>query len=189
MSEWICIAVIRGVFGIQGEMRLESYTENPETCFSYGKFCTEKGQEFLTVKKWRKNKKGFVFKTEEVDNRTKAEGLTGCKLYIHRSKLPDLGQEEYYYIDLIGLNVYDDYGHYYGIIKSVQSFDSTDLLEIESNNIILVQNSKSEQNQISKREIRSKARRHFYLPFLKKTVKRIDLSAGKIIIEAEFLTE
>ena len=47
-----------------------------------------------------------------------------------RDRLPELDDDEYYYTDLIGLEVRDTGGTLLGTVKSVQNHGAADLLEI-----------------------------------------------------------
>jgi len=64
---------------------------------------------------------------EGVDNREAAEALRGCELWIDRTELPALADDEYYLADLIGLEVVRA-GVSLGRITGVTSNGAQDLL-------------------------------------------------------------
>ena len=49
----IVVAQITGAFGVKGEARVRSFTEDPEACFSYGPLLDESGAVVLTPVKHR----------------------------------------------------------------------------------------------------------------------------------------
>ena len=60
-----------------------------------------------------------------------AEALRDYTVYIASDLLPDLGKEEYYHFDLIGLKVQDDSGKDLGVITSVHNFPTVDSVEVD----------------------------------------------------------
>ena len=63
-------------------------------------------------------------------SREASAALRGTRLYVPRSALPQLDDEEYYHSDLIGLTVQSLDGSPMGKLKAVHDFGSGDLLEI-----------------------------------------------------------
>tara|TARA_R110000824_G_scaffold118960_10_gene271774 strand:- start:29949 stop:30389 length:441 start_codon:yes stop_codon:yes gene_type:complete len=77
--------------------------------------------------------KGVVIcRLEGVSDRDKAEALRGTELYVDRSALPEVDEDEegYYHADLIGLQAQGADGRVYGRVSAVHNFGAGDLLEI-----------------------------------------------------------
>ena len=49
----VLIGVIQGAFGVRGELRVKSFTADPEAIFEYSPFLNEKGDILFEVKSWR----------------------------------------------------------------------------------------------------------------------------------------
>jgi 16S rRNA processing protein RimM len=65
-----------------------------------------------------------------VEGRDQAEALTGTKLYVPRSRLPEREEDEWYHSDLIGLTAQGPDGGTIGTVIAVHNFGAGDLLEI-----------------------------------------------------------
>ncbi|MEM1139638.1 MAG: ribosome maturation factor RimM, partial [Pseudomonadota bacterium] len=126
----VCVAAIAGAFGVRGEVRLKTFTEDPMAIASYGPLSDEAGRHSFAVKGPRTAKGGLVARLAGVNSREEAEALKGTRLYVPRDRLPDPGEEEYYHADLIGLAVRDLDGKTLGHVKAVFDFGAGDLLEV-----------------------------------------------------------
>ncbi len=126
----IVLGAVAGAFGVRGEVRIKSFTEQPEDLFDYNPFLDGEGRAFLTVESWRHVKDGFAAYTTEVTSREEAAALKSARLHVERARLPALETDEFYHADLIGLAVQDLAGEDLGRIKAVHDFGSGDLLEI-----------------------------------------------------------
>ena len=130
MADLICVGAIAGSFGVRGEVRLKSFCADPETIAEYSPLSDEAGVSY-TVTLTRSIKNGFAALLSGVDTKEQADALNGVQLFAPRDRLPDLGDEEYYHTDLIGLRVLDTGGTEIGTIRSVHDHGAGDLLEVQ----------------------------------------------------------
>jgi 16S rRNA processing protein RimM len=127
----ILVAVVGGAFGVRGEMRITTYTEDPAALARYRDLLRQDGSPGLTVLSARPAKAGVVARVKEVDTPEAADALRGLKLFIPRDRLPaPTDEDEFYLADLIGLAVVTPGGEPLGQVKAVQDFGAGDLLEI-----------------------------------------------------------
>ncbi|MET0294016.1 MAG: ribosome maturation factor RimM [Phenylobacterium sp.] len=127
----ILVGRIAGAFGVRGELRLASYTEDPMALTRYRVLFHEDGAKALTLTGGRPVKGGIVARAAEVADRNAAEALRGVKLYLPREALPPPEEDEFYLADLIGLVAETPEGERLGLIKAVHDFGAGDLLEIQ----------------------------------------------------------
>lgn len=127
----ILIAQVGGAFGVRGEVRITTFTENPLALLDYRDLRREDGSPGLTLLSARAAKAGVVARVKEVATPEQADALRGLRLYIARDALPEPDEDEFYLADLIGLAAVDPGGAPVGRVKSVQNFGADDLLEIE----------------------------------------------------------
>jgi 16S rRNA processing protein RimM len=128
----IQVAVVGGAFGVRGEMRITTYTEDPMALVRYRDLLREDGAPALTVLSARPAKTGVVAKVKEVATPEAADALRGLKLFVPRERLPEpQDEDEFYLADLIGLAVETTAGEPLGRVKAVQNFGADDLLEIQ----------------------------------------------------------
>lgn len=124
------MATIGAAHGIRGEVRVKTFTGDPMALGDYGPLRDENGRTY-TVAALRPAKTVLVVRFREIASREAAEAVAGTALYIDRSALPDdLGEDEFYHADLIGLAVRDETGATIGRIAAMQDFGGGDIVEI-----------------------------------------------------------
>lgn len=129
-SDMICIGAIAGSFGVHGEVRLKSFATNPEDIAAYGPLTSEDGKQSYSVTLTGQASNGLTANLSGVASKEEADDLRGTRLFIERTKLPNLPDDEYYHADLVGLDVFDTGGAHLGTVKTVLNHGASDLLEI-----------------------------------------------------------
>ena len=161
-----CVAIIVGAHGVHGAVKVKSFTQNPEDFSAYGPLLGADGQVILTPKNPRPINKAFTMRSPEIKTREQAMSLKGTQLFVPRDALPEPDEDEFYYSDLVGLDVKSTDGKRIGTIDSVHDFGAGPMLEIKP--------VKSAEKQAS-----------FFHPFTKAAVPKIDLTARRVIIHIE----
>ncbi len=160
-SDLICVGAIGGAYGVQGEVRLKSFTSEPTAIAEYAPLYTEdQTREFDLVLTGRV-KKGLSARMSGIVSKEEADALKGTDLFVPRDRLPSLPDDEFYHTDLVGLTVYDTGGALLGEVRSVQNHGASDLLEIDGPGL----------------------KTTALLPFTRAAVPTVDLAAGKIIAD------
>lgn len=129
-KERICVGAIAGAFGVQGEVRLKSFCTEPTAVADYGPLFTEDGSRSFKVKLTRPLAGGLGARLSGIATKEEADALKGVNLYADRDRLPKLPDDEYYYTDLIGLEVRDPGGAPLGKVVNVHNHGAGDILEI-----------------------------------------------------------
>jgi 16S rRNA processing protein RimM len=161
MNAMVCLGAIAGAFGVQGEVRLKSFTARPEDIAAYGPLYTEDGARRFEVTLTGRAKGSLTARLSGVPTREAAEALKGTTLHVPREVLPRLPEDEFYHADLIGLEVFDTGGAPLGRVKAVHDHGAGDLLEIHASG-------------------RSGT---ILLPFTREAVPTVDLSLGRIVAD------
>ena len=131
-SDLILVGRVAGAFGVRGEVRITSFTAEPLALVGYRSLVGKDGRPALTLTGGRAAKGGVVARAEEIETREQAEAARGLDLYIPRAALPELQDDDEFYIaDLVGLEVVSPDGERLGRVRSVRDFGAGDLLEIE----------------------------------------------------------
>lgn len=129
----IQIGWVSKAHGLSGEVEVQlnwasslalSKLEEVVVTSKKGVACTRK---ILQV---RKTPKGFLVCLEGVTGRTAGEALKGSLIGVPRSALPELGTDEYYLRDLVGVRVVAPDGPV-GKVVEVHVYPSVDAVEIE----------------------------------------------------------
>jgi len=126
----LLVGRVAGAFGVRGELRITTYTDEPAALLRYRDLQREDGAAGLTLTSGRAQNGALIARAKEVADRDQAEALKGLALYVPRSLLPPPDEDEFYLADLIGLRVVSTDGAELGLVKSVQNFGAGDLLEI-----------------------------------------------------------
>jgi len=126
----ILVGRVAGAFGVRGEVRITSFTAQPEALLDYGALLREDGTPGLTLAGGRVAPGGLIVRATEVATREAAEALKGLHLFIPRSRLPPLDDDEFYLADLIGLSVVSPAGESLGLVKAISNFGAGELLEV-----------------------------------------------------------
>jgi 16S rRNA processing protein RimM len=157
----VCLGQIGAPHGVRGEVRLRSFTEEPEAIAGYGPLQTEDGRA-IEIEALRPAKDYFVAALAGIHDRDAAAQLANAKLYAPRERLPQLTDaEEFYYADLIGLAVVDRGGERIGNVVAIHNFGAGDLIEVRLD----------------------AAGRTEMLAFNDSNVPKVDIAAGTIVID------
>ena len=157
----ICLGQIGAAHGVRGEVRLYSFTADPEAIAGYGPLETDDGR-VVRIESLRRAKDHFVAQLAGVSDRSTAEQLTNVKLYVLRERLPAPDQpDEFYHADLIGLTAVDRAGDKLGTVVALHNFGAGDLIEVRQ--------AEAEPTQL--------------LPFDALTVPDVDIKAGRLVVE------
>jgi 16S rRNA processing protein RimM len=131
VTERICVAQIGAPHGVRGEVKLRSFTEQPEAFMSYGPLESEDGTRRFEVEALRPAKDHFVARFAGVADRDAAEKLTNIRLFVPRDRLPPVEDDDtYYQSDLVGLTAVTPDGVALGAVKAVHNFGAGDIIEI-----------------------------------------------------------
>jgi len=125
----VLAGVITAAHGIKGEVKLRSFTADPQAIGSYGPLVTMRG-ESLEIERLKRQKDGFIAVLKGVRDRNRAEALKGVELFLSRAQLPEPEDDEVYMHDLIGLTALSAAGETFGTVIAVPNFGAGDLLEI-----------------------------------------------------------
>lgn len=132
---------ILDAWGIKGWVRIQPHSADtealftsdhwflqpPEARFARG-FSAFSGCVSVEVAEVKAHADGLVARIEGVDDRSAAEALKGCRISLPRSAFPEPADGEYYWVDLIGLNVVNREGEHLGVVRDLVSTGPTSVL-------------------------------------------------------------
>ena len=126
----VSVGVITGAHGIRGEVKLRSFTAEPDGLLRYSPLLTAAGTK-LEIAKLRPQKDGFIAVLKGVTDRNAAEALKGTALFVPRDRLPPPDPGEVYVADLIGRRVVLAGGTMLGEIVDVANYGAGDLIDVK----------------------------------------------------------
>jgi 16S rRNA processing protein RimM len=155
----ILVGRVAGGFGVRGEVRITTFTEDPLSLNRYGALKREDGTDAPKLKSVRAAKGGVIARVEGVETKDAADALRGLRLYVPREALPKPAKDEFYLTDLIGLRVEGLDGAALGVVAAVPNFGAGDILEIDKGD----------------------GTPTWYLPFTREAVPEVRIAERKII--------
>jgi 16S rRNA processing protein RimM len=164
VTEYLNVGKIVNTHGIRGEVRVISKTDFPELRYQKGKKLTlfRQGKEplELTIANHRKHKNFDLLTFEGYPNINDVEPFRDGILKVSEEDLTDLEENEYYYYEIIGLNVIDENGELLGKIKEILSPGANDVWVVQR-----------------------KGKKDALIPYIESVVKEIDLDANEVHVE------
>ena len=119
---------IADAWGIKGWFKVLPYSASPEALFSSKRWFlqpAEKGAKtfsgtlLLSIKEAKEHADTVVACAQEVPDRNAAELLKGARIFVPRSSFPTPDTDEYYWVDLIGLDVLNREGVHLGTVREL----------------------------------------------------------------------
>ncbi len=163
---------ILDAWGIKGWFKVLPHSASPEALFSSKRWYlqpSEKGAKtfsgtvLLKIREAKDHSDSVVACAQDIDDRNAAEALKGARIFIPRSSFPSAGDDEYYWVDLIGLDVINREGVALGQV--------TDLLSTGPQTVLVVGY-----------EHEGKAQERM-IPFVSAYVDGVDLPGKRITVD------
>ena len=164
---------IADAWGIKGWFKIVPYSNDPAALYQVEQWYLQPaergaksffaGTVLLSVKQVRAHSDSMVATALEIPDRNGAEALRGARIFISRASFPKAGEDEYYWVDLMGLNVVNREGVSLGTVK--------DLLPTgPQTTLVLVE------------EVDGKPLERM-IPFVSAFVDKVDIAGGQITVD------
>lgn len=127
----VAVGVITGAHGIKGQVKLRSFTNNPQDIENYTPLLNDSGTRRFELQIDGETRQGLIATIKGIKDRNTAEVLKGTQLFTEKSKLPPAEEEEFYYDELIGQEVRDNAGAVLGKVVALYDFGAGDIIEIK----------------------------------------------------------
>jgi len=157
----VTVGKVSGAFGIKGWVKIFSYTDPRENILNYSPWLLKKGSESksFNVISGKLQGRSVVAQLDGIADREQVEALLGWDVLILKDQLPATKAGEYYWSDLIGLQVETLQGVTLGVVDS--------LLETGANDVLIINGDRERA-----------------IPFIQgRNVLEIDLQQGKMIVD------
>jgi len=147
------VGQIVGSFGIKGQVKVQLLTDFID-CFDQGRRVLFRGA-FTEIESSGFHSGKFIIKLDSISDRSEADDSQWEYIDIPGDKLPELDEDEYRTIDLIGMEVATEEGETLGVID--------DVMESPAHDIIVVG--------------------PILIPAVKEFIRKIDLKGNKMIVK------
>jgi 16S rRNA processing protein RimM len=130
-KDQICVGHITGVQGLQGWVRVFSDTSPRENVVEYSPWMIEADDGISTLEvQGRLQGRLVLAKLTGIETREQAAELIGNKIYIWPEQLPELDQDEYYWSDLIGMQVESTQAEVFGRVEVMLETGANDVMVV-----------------------------------------------------------
>ncbi len=133
-DDLILVGAISVAKGLKGEVLIKYFAQNPSVFKNYSYIFIGPLRAKYSIDRCTSQKENISVTFNEINDRTEAEKLKGQEIFIEKTQLKDLNEDEWYHQDLIGLKVETLEGKKLGIIKAIYNFGAGDILEIKLTN-------------------------------------------------------
>ena len=172
---------ILDAWGVKGWVKVLPHSTEPEALFSAGcwflqppdvkfrpGFMAFSGTVSLNVDEAKTHSGSLVAKFAGIDDRNAAEALRGVRIFLARSSFPAASADEYYWTDLIGLNVVNREGVALGCVRDLMATGPHSVLCVE-----YIDSQDDSPNTPSERMI----------PFVAAYVDKVDIAGKSITVD------
>ncbi len=121
---------IADAWGVKGWFKVLSHSSSPQALFSAKTWYLQPsergprafaGTVVLPIRQAKDHSDTVVAWAQGIDDRNAAEALRGARIFIPRSSFPATTEDEYYWVDLIGLAVINREGVDLGEVRELMS--------------------------------------------------------------------
>jgi 16S rRNA processing protein RimM len=139
-ADAIEVGRIADAWGVKGWFKVLPHSADPQALFSSKRWYlqpserglkTFSGTVLLRVREAKEHSDTVVARADEVDDRAAAEALRGARVFVPRSSFPTADKDEYYWVDLLGLDVVNREGVALGKVKDLMSTGPQTVLVLE----------------------------------------------------------
>ena len=139
-ADAIEVGRIADAWGIKGWFKVLPYSADPEALFSSKRWFlmpsergakTFSGVACLAIKEAKEHSDSVVACAHGIDDRSGAEALRGARIFVSRSSFPTAADGEYYWVDLIGLDVINRQDEALGCVRELLSTGPQTVLVLE----------------------------------------------------------
>lgn len=172
---------ILDAWGVKGWLKVLPHSADPEALFAAKSwflqpadarfrpgFMAFSGTVCVTIEEAKAHSGSVVAKVAGLDDRSAAEALRGARIFLPRASFPAASKDEYYWVDLIGLDVVNREGIALGCVR--------DLMATGPHSVLCVEYTALQEGGTSVIAERM-------IPFVAAYVDAVDMAAGRISVD------
>lgn len=159
-GEVVVLGRVVGLFGVQGWVKVHSYTRVREDILGYPRWLLQRGGEWRAhaLVEGRAQGKTLVARIAGIDDRDAARALIGVDIAVYKADLPAPAPGSFYWSQLEGLRVVN--------LEGVDLGRVSHLFETGANDVMVV---KDERERL--------------IPYIKDVIREVDLHAGILRVD------
>jgi 16S rRNA processing protein RimM len=134
-SETVLLGKVMATHGLRGQLRVVLYSGDFSSVAGLDSVIlkgADSNMETFAVTAISRHGKKVLLTLKDFDSINQALSLVRRELFVRREQLPELSDGEYYWCDLLGLQVVTDQGEDLGILKEIIATGSNDVYVVKS---------------------------------------------------------
>lgn len=128
--DYVPIGVISGVHGVRGWVKVHSFTQPREAILQYQPWLLGPERRQVKIGEGRRQGKSVVAAIDGINDRETARALLDLEIAVPRESLPVLADGQYYWADLVGLEVVTVTGQTLGKVERLMETGANDVLVV-----------------------------------------------------------
>ena len=150
-------------YGVKGWIKVHTLTDDPESLCDYPVWRLGRSGSWREMRVVASRMQGnvLVAQLEGVDDRDAAAALRGSDVAVFRAELPEAEEGEFYWADLVGLNVVNCEQHDFGRVSRIMQTGANDVL------VVTAEAGGGET----------------LIPFIADVIRQVDLKSGRIVVD------
>lgn len=132
---FILIGKVLKPHGIKGGLRVRYFNPDPLFLLNYSRLYLKDPRRGIfrpfEVKEVEVHREKIILRLKGVEDRDAADRWAGSLIYVRRGDLPPLEEGEYYWEDILGLEVYTVQGEYLGRVVNIIPTGGRDVYEVK----------------------------------------------------------
>ncbi|WP_421954631.1 ribosome maturation factor RimM [Polaromonas sp.] len=172
---------ILDAWGVKGWLKVLPHSTDPEALFAAKSWFLQapdakfrpgfhafSGTVAISIEEAKTHSDSVVAKVQGLDDRTAAEALRGARIFLSRSSFPAASKDEYYWVDLIGLDVVNREGVALGCVR--------DLMATGPHSVLCVEYTATQEDG-------TQAAAERMIPFVSVYVDAVDIAGKRITVD------
>ncbi|MEP7703321.1 ribosome maturation factor RimM [Paraglaciecola sp. 25GB23A] len=132
-SDTLVVGNIGAPYGVKGWVKITTFTHEQDGVFTYTPWLLGQENKEYVVDQWRTHNKGLVAKLVGVETRDDAESIKNLDISIKAQQLPQLAGDDFYWRELVGMQVVTEKGYSLGVVKELFETGANDVMLIKAN--------------------------------------------------------
>ena len=173
------VGYVSGAYGVTGSIRVTPFSADADALLNVKTWWLDKpGLHAVVVRTAKLHGGDVVTQLVGVVGRDASEALKGAAVSIPRSQFPELPADEFYWSDLIGLDVVNVQGEALGQVVDMMDNGAQSILRIAP----VAATESTESTKAAETPAEAKAPERL-IPYVDQFVKQVDLAAKKITVD------
>jgi hypothetical protein len=133
MQNWVAMGHIKGAFGVKGWVKVQPSTEYTDSLLDYSQWRLVQGNDVMmaTLLNGHVANGELHVKFEQIQDRDSAALLRGYTIYIPREQFAEPDENEFYWTDLMGMQVYNRDNACLGEVINIMETGAHDVLVVK----------------------------------------------------------